>query len=101
MGWATHACDALRRGETVRLRPRGSSMRPRINSGDRVTVAPCDPAALRVGDVVLVRIRGAEYLHLIKAIQGGRYLIGNNRGGINGWVGQNGIFGILTAVEPA
>ncbi|WIG59588.1 MAG: hypothetical protein OJF49_002335 [Ktedonobacterales bacterium] len=99
MGWATHSCEALRRGETVQLRPRGHSMRGKINSGDRVTVAPCDPVTLRVGDVVLVRMHGAEYLHLIKAIQGDRYLIGNNRGGINGWVGKHAIFGVAIAVE--
>lgn len=101
MGWATQACAALRRGETVMLRPRGHSMRGRVNSGDRVTVAPCDPAALRPNDIVLVRMHGTEYLHLIKAIQGGRFLIGNNRGGINGWVGAQAIYGIVTGIEPA
>src|SRR5579884_4060446 len=100
MGWATYACEALRRGETVHLRPRGSSMSGKINSGDRVTVAPCDPDALKVGDIVLVRVHGAEYLHLIKARQEERFLIGNNRGGINGWVGKNGIFGVVTDIEP-
>jgi hypothetical protein len=46
-----------------------------------------------------VRYRGREYLHLVKARQGDRYLIGNNRGGINGWVGRRAIFGIATRVE--
>jgi hypothetical protein len=36
---------------------------------------------------------------LVKAIQGGRFQIGNNRGGINGWIGHNGIFGRLVRVE--
>ena len=99
MGWATHACEALRRGETVQLRPRGASMRGRVNSGDRVTVAPAEPEKLQVGDIVLVRVHGAEYLHLLKAIQGDRYLIGNNRGSVNGWVGRNAIFGKAVAVE--
>ena len=101
MGWAARACEALRRGETVSLRPRGQSMRGRIASGDRVTVAPCDPATLQVDDIVLVRLHGTEYLHLIKAVQGERFLIGNNRGGINGWVGPHAIYGVATAVEPA
>jgi hypothetical protein len=99
MGWATHACEALRRGETVTVRPRGSSMKGRVNDGDRVTVAPCDPATLKVDDVVLVRVHGHDFLHLIKAIQGERYLIGNNRGGINGWVGKHAIFGKATAIS--
>ena len=99
MGWATYACERLRRGETVQLRPRGSSMTGRVNDGDLVTVAPCDPATLKAGDIVLVRVRGHEYLHLIKAIQGQRFLIGNNRGGVNGWVGGGAIFGVATKVE--
>ena len=67
MGWATHACERLRRGETVQLRPRGSSMTGCVNDGDLVTVAPCDPETLKAGDIVLVRVHGHEYLHLIKA----------------------------------
>jgi hypothetical protein len=37
---------------------------------------------------------------LIKAIDGVRFQIGNNRGGINGWVGKNAIFGMAIKVEP-
>lgn len=41
-----------------------------------------------------------EYLYLVKAIQSERYLIGNNRGGINGWVSrQRAIFGRATRIE--
>ena len=99
MSWATRAKDALRRGETVQVRPRGHSMRPKIHSGDLVTIAPCDPATLKVGDIVLVRANGNDYLHLIKAMDGGRFQIGNNRGGINGWVGPKAVYGIATAIE--
>jgi hypothetical protein len=59
-------------------------MRPKVRDGVRVTVAPCRPEELRVGDIVLVRVRGRVYLHLIKTIDGRRFLIGNNHGGING-----------------
>lgn len=99
MSWATHAKEALRRGETVRIKPRGHSMAGKVNDGDCVTLEPADAAALAVGDIVLVRVRGADYLHLIKAIRGTRFLIGNNRGGINGWVGAQAVFGLATAVE--
>lgn len=75
-------------------------MRPRIVSGQLCTVAPVDPTTLAAGDVVLCKVRGAEYLHLVKAVQGGRFLIGNNRGGINGWVGAASIFGKLVALAP-
>ena len=47
-----------------------------------------------------VKVKGNVYLHLIKAINDKRFLIGNNRGGINGWVGANGIYGIATQIEP-
>jgi len=48
----------------------------------------------------LCKVNGNEYLHFVKAIQGQRFQIGNNRGGINGWIGANGVFGRLVKVEP-
>lgn len=98
MGWASGHISRLQQGETVSFRPRGSSMKGKIESGQLCTVAPVDPATLAVGDIVLCRVRGAEYLHLVKAIQGNRFQIGNNRGYINGWIGASGIFGKLVAV---
>lgn len=99
MGWAMYAKEALRRGETVSIRPRGHSMSGKVNDGNLVTLAPCDPDTLRVGDIVLVRVHGTDYLHLIKAVKQGRFLIGNNRGGTNGWVGKQAIYGIAIKVE--
>jgi hypothetical protein len=75
-------------------------MSPRIESGQLCTVAPVDVATIRTGDIVLCKVRGAEYLHIVKAIQGERFQIGNNRGFINGWVAASAIFGKLTKVEP-
>ena len=98
MGWASGHIERLQRGETVSFRPRGNSMSPRIRSGDLCTVEPVDCEHLRAGDIVLCRVRGAEYLHFVKAIQGERFQIGNNRGGINGWIGRAQIFGRLVAV---
>lgn len=98
MGWASHYIEKLKAGETVSFRPRGNSMKPRIESGQLCTVSPVDPACLQVDDVVLCRVRGNEYLHLVKAIQGDRFQIGNNRGFVNGWVGRNCIFGKLISV---
>jgi hypothetical protein len=99
MGWASAYIAKLQAGESVQFRPRGNSMSPRIESGQLCFVEPVDPGALAVGDVVLCRVRQAEYLHFVKAIQGGRFQIGNNRGGINGWIGGHGIFGRLVRVE--
>jgi hypothetical protein len=44
---------------------------------------PIDPAVLEVVDIVLCKVAGNEYLHLVNAIENGRYQIGNNRGFIN------------------
>ncbi|KKN13647.1 hypothetical protein LCGC14_1004190 [marine sediment metagenome] len=100
MGWATNYIEQLLRGVTVHFRPRGNSMQPRIKSGQLCCVVPVGCAQdLQVGDVVLCRVRGSEYLHLIKAIQQDRFQIGNNRGRINGWIGVNNIYGQLVKVE--
>ena len=94
MGWASHYIENLRAGETVSFRPRGASMSGKIESGQLCTVAPvADPSTLAVGQIVLCTVKGNQYLHLIKAIQGKRFQIGNNRGGINGWIASNGIHG--------
>ncbi len=95
-----NAKEALLRGETTMIRPRGHSMRGKVNDGDLVTLVPCDAESLSVGDIVLVRVHGNDYLHLIKAIDGERFQIGNNRGGVNGWVRAPAIYGIATRVEP-
>lgn len=99
MSWATHAIEALGKGQVTKVKPRGHSMTGKVNDGALVTLEPCDPANLQVGDIVLVKVRGNTYLHLIKAVNQGRFLIGNNKGGINGWVGSNCIYGIATKVE--
>jgi len=99
MGWVTHYISKLQAGATVQFRPRGESMSGRIESGQLCTVAPADPATLVVGDIVLCKVRGAPYLHLIRAIRGGRFQIGNNRGRINGWIAATSIYGKCIRVE--
>ncbi len=100
MGWATNYISRLKAGETVAFRPRGNSMVGKIKSGQLCTVEPIqDHSTLKIGDIVLCRVHGCEYLHLIKAIQGGRFQIGNNRGRINGWVGSNSVFGKCIKIE--
>ncbi len=75
-------------------------MKGKIESGQLCTVEPIvDFESLRKGDIVLCKVNGAEYLHLIKAINGARFQIGNNCGRINGWVGTNAIFGKLVKIE--
>jgi hypothetical protein len=101
MGWATHYIAKLKAGETVSFRPSGGSMTGKIESGQLCTVEPIvNLAALEIGDIVLCKVSGNEYLHLVKAIQGERFQIGNNHGYINGWVGPNAIYGRCIKVEP-
>jgi hypothetical protein len=99
MSWAKHAKEKLARGEPAQVRPRGHSMKGRVNDGALVTLEPCDPDTVRPDDVVLVRVKGTDYLHLVKAVDRGRFLIGNNRGGINGWVGRHAIYGKAVRIE--
>ena len=100
MGWATPYIAQLQAGETVQFRPRGNSMSGKIESGQLCTVQPIlDPQRLKVGDIVLCKVNGFQYLHLIKAIQGNRFQIGNNRGQTNGWIGVNSIYGKCIQVE--
>lgn len=103
MGWAHYYIVRLLDGMTVQFRPRGSSMAGKIESGQLVTVEPVqDHSKLEVGDIVLCKVKGAEYLHLIKAVDpsGPRFLIGNNRGGENGWTMYGNVYGRCTKVEP-
>jgi len=99
MSWATAYIAKLQTGEAVQFRPRGNSMQGKIASGQLCTVEPIGDTALQVGDIVLCKVNGSQYLHLIKAIEGKRFLIGNNRGGTNGWVTAGSIYGKCTCIE--
>ena len=46
MSWAKYAKEGLARGETVHIKPRGHSMKGKVNDGDHVTVEPCDASTL-------------------------------------------------------
>lgn len=100
MGWASGYITQLQAGATVQCRPRGNSMQPKIKSGQLCTIIPIvEGLALEKGDIVLCKVNGNQYLHLISAIQGKRFQISNNHGHVNGWVTQEGIFGKLVSVE--
>jgi hypothetical protein len=97
-GWADQHIAKLKAGETVQFRPLGGSMSPKIESGDFVTVIPAarDPI---VGDIVLCRINGMQFLHFVKAVGSQGYQIGNNHGRINGWTSRNNIYGIVSQIN--
>jgi hypothetical protein len=98
MSWANHLIEKLKEGETVQFRPRGNSMRGKIESGQLVTFEPLSGRRLNKGDIALCKVNGSQYLHLVKDIQGDRFQIGNNIGRINGWVTLNSIYGICTSI---
>ena len=67
----------LEAGETVTYVEHGNSMTPKLKNGVKVTVAPCKLEDLVIGDVALAKVKGAYYLHIVKAIgPDGKVLIG-------------------------
>lgn len=104
MGWADNYIAKLALGEDVSFRPRGNSMSPKIKSGQLVTVSP-DLTLLVVGDVVLCKVGGRQYLHFLKARKTEMtkdsakvsYQICNARGFTNGWTTT--IYGRVTNIE--
>lgn len=97
MGWANHYIITLLEQGQVSFRPRGDSMLPRIRSGQLCTLERCEQ--VEVGDIVLCKVNGHQYLHLVKAIRPGAAQIANNQGKINGWTPLKNIYGKLIRVE--
>jgi SOS-response transcriptional repressor LexA len=101
MNYAFHI-EKLKKGEITSFRPKGNSMQGKIESGQLVTVSP-KTEDIEEGDVVFCKVRGTYYVHLVKSIKiegdDKFYLIANNKGHINGWVGSSNIFGRVTEVS--
>lgn len=98
MSWAKSHIEQLMAGRTVSFRPRGHSMRPHIRSGQLVTVEPRASTPVVVGDIVLARVRGSDYLHLVAACREGQVLIANAHGHENGWTSTDRVFGRVIGV---
>ena len=76
----------LQAGETVISKKKGNSMMPLIKSKQPVMLAPANSHSVRVGDIVFCKVKGRFYTHLVKAKNDKKgCLIGNNKGGVNGW----------------
>ena len=76
-------------------------MTPKVVSGSRVDLAPIhDTTTLKRGDIVLARVKGNVYLHLISALDARRVQISNNQGRVNGWTSRDKVYGIATAITP-
>jgi len=100
----------LRAGETVKYRESGNSMRGIIEHRQLITCEPiADYSAIGPGAAVFCKVHGSYYTHLVKAVRSHvkddrtttyEFLIGNNRGGTNGWTPQSNVFGKVVRVEP-
>lgn len=78
--------DRLLAGETVIVTGKGNSMTPKLKSGEAVIVEPVtDTTVIKKRDIVLCKVRGNIYLHLVTAISGKNYKISNNHDHDNGW----------------
>ena len=102
MAWADRLIADLQAGRATQCRPVGQSMTPRIKSRQLVTIEPLSHRFdVTPDDIVLCRVSGREYLHLVLAtanVKGKRrYLIGNNHGRVNGWTSD--VFGVVTKIE--
>lgn len=98
--WASLAIAKLQSNLPTTVQPFGNSMLPLIKSGAMVTLFLfAENLEPQKGDIVLVNVGRTVYLHLIKNIDKDKFLIGNNRGGINGWVTKDKIYGKVVLVE--
>lgn len=97
MAWLDTVKQELAADRAVQLRGSGPSMAGRIDDGAYVTLSPV--REVRVDDMVLVRVpSGKHFVHLVREIDGERFLIGNMRGEIDGWVDRADILGTVTRV---
>lgn len=84
-------------GETIISKEPGNSMIPLIKSRQPVELTPITWEEVNEGDIVFCKVAGNYYTHLVKAVNKDKgCLIGNNRGGINGWTKK--IFGKVTKI---
>lgn len=99
MSWYKQALHELTKGRDVALINRGSSMRGLIEDGQIVILGPVSGTEIKTGDMVMARIRKGRFIvHLVQDISGKRYLIGNNLGGLDGWVTSDALYGIVKNV---
>jgi hypothetical protein len=78
--------ERLQKGETFITSEKGNSMSPKIKSGQDHKLAPVKLEDVNIDDIIYCKVNGNYYTHIVKAkndLKG--VLIGNNKGGINGW----------------
>lgn len=91
--------DKLKSGKTCLVQGFGQSMTPILKSGQVCKVVPVTAdTPLKKRDIVLCKVNGHIYLHLISAINGPRYQISNNHKHVNGWITRNNIYGKVVEI---
>lgn len=89
--------ERLQKGEIFITSEKGNSMVPLIMSGQKHELSPCTWQEAKEDDIVYCKVKGKFYTHIVKAKNDVRgCLIGNNKGGINGWTKQ--VFGRVTNI---
>lgn len=89
--------EKLQNGETFATSEKGNSMTGLISSGQDHILEPATWETVDVGDIVYCKVHGNYYTHIVKAKNNEKgCLIGNNKGGINGWTKQ--VFGKVIKV---
>ena len=78
-------------------------MAGKIESGQLVTVVPASSGVIEIDDIVLCKINGHCYLHIVKAVRSKeeqlQFQICNNKGFTNGWTSRKNIYGKVTKIE--
>ena len=86
--------EHLQAGETCIVTGYGNSMTPKLKSGESVIMEPVNETTeLSKGDIVLCKVNGHYYCHLISSIKNESYQISNNHKHVNGWISRKNIFG--------
>lgn len=90
----------MKTGKIGKLIGIGNSMAPILKSKQPVLVNPItENTIIEKRDIVFCKVKGNHYLHKVHAVKNNsRFLIGNNHGHMNGWVGKNGIFGKIVEI---
>jgi hypothetical protein len=93
----------LKEGLVCKVTGVGNSMTPILKSRQAVICEPVtEETVLEKKNIVLCKVKGHFYLHLIWAtrVDGEKqmYLIGNNHGHANGWIPRTQIFGKVVEI---
>ena len=94
----------LQEGNVCKVTGIGNSMLPILKSRQPVICEPVtEQTELGKDDIVLCKVRGNFYLHLVWAtrkLKSGKtqYLIGNNHRHANGWIGKSQVYGKVVEI---